>query len=189
MRRRTVGLAALLSIVALGSVALTPADSDELPTIEQIFADTTNERTKEEIAAEDALLQEIGERNPAPVPVDPEDAGPDRDPADFVWEEGIFPDAEFPIGLGYVFANRWNGTVPGWNVTVYAGSYLDDPATGVVLIQLKDPMTWGNRFAGPFEAPIAGPLRIRSYQGLVLTLEGGDGNRIAFDVDSRRFSP
>jgi len=182
-------LLALASALLLAAIVAVRATGDELPTVEEIFADQRNETSKEEILAEDALLEEIGDRNPAPVPDNPEEAGPEPDPADFVWEEGIFPDAEFPIGLGMVFQNRWNGTVPGWNVTVYAGAYRDDPVTGIVLIQLKDPETWGNRFVGPFEAPIAGPLRIRSYEGLVLTLTGGDGSLIAFDLDSRRSPP
>lgn len=185
---RGIGIALSVVAVAVTVLVASRASGDEAPILEEVFADHRNETTKEEILAEDALLQELGERDPAPVPENPEEAGPEPDPADFVWKEGIFADAEFPIGLGLVFENRWAGTVPGWNVTVYAGAYRDDPATGIVLIQLKDPETWGNRFAGPFEAPIAGPLRVQSYDGLALTLTGGDGEEeIRFDVGSRRF--
>jgi hypothetical protein len=185
---RSAGLAlSAVAIVSAAVVLTARATGDELPTVEEIFADQRNETTKAEILAEDMLLRELGAQSPVAVPENPEEAGPDPDPADFVWEEGIFPDAEFPIGLGYVFENRWNGRLPGWNVTVYAGAYRDDPSTGVVLIQLKDPETWGNRFAGPFEAPTDGPLTIHSYDGLVLTLADDEGATVLFDVGSRRY--
>lgn len=184
-KARTVALitAPLLLVGAAGAIAL---GNDE-PTIPEIFANTENETSKEEIAAEDALLQRIGEENPAPVPENPEEAGPEPDPADFAWEEGIFDDAEFPIGLGYVFENRWSGQTDGWYVTAFAGSVAEDPSRGVVLIQLKDPESWGNRFEGPFEAPVLGPVHVASHDGLLVTLIGSDGASAVFDVRSMTF--
>ncbi len=156
-------------------------------TVEDIFANKASETSKAEIEAEDAALVKIGEQTPAPVPTDPEAAGPDPNPADFAWEEGIFEDAEFPIGLGLSFENRWQGTVGEWNVVVYAEAYRDDASRGVVLLQLKDPDTWGNTFEGPFEAPVPGPLRIEGFKGAVLDLSGKGGETATFDVASRTF--
>ena len=168
---------------AAGAIALT---NDE-PTVQEIFPNKENETSKEEIAAEDELLQQIGEENPAPVPENPQDAGPEPDPADFAWEEGIFEDAEFPVGFGYVFENRWTGQTDEWNVTAFAGSFAEDLSVGVVLIQLKDPQTWGNTFEGPFEAAVKGPVRVASHDGLLLTLIGSDGTSVVFDVGSMKF--
>jgi hypothetical protein len=176
--------AAIESIASLASGA--PSVGGDL-TPDRIFSEPRNEESKEEIAAEDAALQAYGEAHPAPVPEDPEEAGPERDPTDFIWEAGIFEDAEFPAGTGLTFQNRWQGHIDGWHVIVYAGSYSGDSQVGVVLLQLKDPVSWGNKFAGPFESPVAGPLRIESAEGPVLTISGAEGGRVRFDVATRTF--
>lgn len=144
MTNRT-GFVVLLTalLLAIGLVVTASSIAGEEPTVEEIFADRTNETTKQEIAAEDALLQSIGEAHPAPAPENPEAARPERDPADFAWEEGIFEDAEFPIGLGFDFENVWKGHREPWHVIAFAGALRDDPWAGVVLVQLKDPETWG----------------------------------------------
>lgn len=186
---KTVRVAATLAgvLALVGLIGGAYAIADDEPTAADIFADETNEKSKEEIFAEETLLQELGEADPAPRE-DPEEAAPEPDPADFVWESGIFGDAEFPAGLGYTFENRWQGELDGWNVTVFAGGYLDDPTKGVLLIQLKDPATWGNKYLGPFAAPVPGPVHIEAFKGNALTIMGKDGTTISFDITSNAFS-
>ena len=176
-----IGAAALLLIVGWAAFGNTVS-------VNAIFNNKTNEQSKEEVKAEDQALIKLGEENPAPVPADPEAAGPVRDPADFSWETGIFRDAEFPTSMGVSFQNRWQGKVDGWFVTVYAGSRADASSQGILLVELKDPDTWGNKFEGPYEAPIAGPLRIEDFKGSVLTVSGKGGDTVTFDVVTRKFS-
>jgi type II secretory pathway pseudopilin PulG len=174
-----VGLVAVLG----GGLALAAGSS-----LKTILDDAHNEETKEAIQAEDDALIEYGDANPAPVPDNPENAGPSPDPADFERRTGIFENAEFPASMGVVFENRWQGQLDGWYVTVFAGGRSEKPEAGLLLIQLKDPETWGNKFEGPYEAPIAGPLRIESAKGSTLVVTGIDGETATFDLETRSFS-
>lgn len=184
--RWLAGVTLAIASMAGVSVAALGAQSEELPSAEEVFADPVNEDTKAELEAEDALLQAIGEASPAEVPSDPENAGPPLDPQDLAFETGIFPDAEFPNSQ-FEFKNYWNGVVGGWNVTVYAGAYSKDESSAVAFVKLTDPQSVGSKFAGPFEAKIPGPLQIESFKGSVITLVGGEGDVVEFDAASLAF--
>jgi hypothetical protein len=169
-------VAGVLVLIA-GAIAV----AQNQPSPEDIFADKTNEGSKEEIIEEDETLVAIGEANPAPrgdVSV------PNDDPEDVpVWEKGIFEGGQdFPSGAGYDFNTIWQGTNEGLNIRVYAGSLAGDDSRGIVLVDIIDPSSWGHTFKGPLEAPIPGPLQIASAKGMILTLSGSAGTSVHFDV-------
>ena len=141
---------------------------------------------KQALLDQEARLRALGRLNPAPVPADPGYAGPVSDPQ---WESGISgrDDAEFPPGLGFRFQNVWKGIVDGKFAAVYAGSYIESPARGAVLVMLIDPDTWGHEFKR-YPPPLPGPVRIASADGLRLRLVSeADGSSVVFDVSTRRF--
>jgi hypothetical protein len=81
---------------------------------------------------------------------------------DVEWDEGLFgrKDADFPIGLGFVFENIWRQVIDGKYVAVYAGSHVDPGAfestsDGVVLVMGIESRTWGHEFFS-IDAPIPG---------------------------------
>lgn len=184
--RRSAGLLLAGMVVVIAMAGSMIASGDSLPTARDVFADKANESTKADLEAEDALLQQIGEANPAPAPDDPESAGPKLDTDDLEFETGIFTDVEFPGG-SFEFVNYWNGVAEGWNVTVFAGAFAADKNSAVVLVKLSDPLTAGSKFEGPIQANILGPLTITSYKGATLTLTGPNGDQVTFDALSRTF--
>jgi hypothetical protein len=107
------------------------------------------------------------------------------------WEEGIFDDPDFPIGLGLVFENGWRRVIDGDYVAVLAGARrkpetLQPTDEGVILVEVIEPKTWGHRFF-LVEAPIPGPVKIESAAGHRLTVVSPSGETAVFDVDVRRF--
>lgn len=183
-RKRTfLTLAALATAVTLGLVVPlavgSPSGSgaDELPPEKQQAIDREEE------------LAERGRQNPARVPPNPEQAGPEVRPGP--WPAGIFgkEEADFPTGSGYEFENLWRKVIHGQFVAVYAGGRSDQPTEGVVLVMTIEPGTWGHRFDA-YVTPIAGHVVIVSADGLRLTLRSkSDGSEVVFDVESRAFSP
>jgi hypothetical protein len=125
-----------------------------LPTADSVFADQTNETSKEQIEAEVEALEAMGEQSPAPVPENPEDAGPLPDPEDFSFDTGFLEDIEFPLHMGVSFVNGWQGEVSGSVVTLYAGSRAGQPERGIVLLRFRDPPAT--------EAASAGHSKLRS---------------------------
>jgi hypothetical protein len=109
------------------------------------------------------------------------------------WDEGLFgrEDADFPIGLGFVFENIWRQVIHGKYVAVYAGSHPDpvsaeSTSDGVVLVIVIEPKTRGHTFY-PVEAPIPGPIRIQRVKGHLLTMASPSGESAVFDADARQF--
>lgn len=112
-------------------------------------------------------------------------------PKERPWEEGLFGDPEFPIGLGLVFENGWRQVIDGEYVAVLAGARakpetIEPTRQGVILVQVIDAKTWGHTFFS-FESPIPGPLRIVNVHGHRLTVTSPSGETAVFDVDARRF--
>jgi hypothetical protein len=185
--RRPIAFAVVLAAGTLGISGLAAVEaSHEGPSAESIFADTTNETSKAELQAEDDALRLLGEQNAAPVPDDPEEAGPPADPRDFTYVTDVLDDVEFPPSMGYSFVNGWQGGVGRWIVTLYAGSLTHRPEQGIVLLQLRDAETWRGRFAGPFEAPVEGPLRVESFNGSIISLSGR-GQSVTFNAATYEF--
>jgi hypothetical protein len=109
------------------------------------------------------------------------------------WEEGLFgrQEADFPIGLGFVFENIWRQVIDGEYIAVYAGSHADPDSfeassDGAVLVTVIDPETWGHKYS-LVEAPIPGPIRIMSVNGHRLTMVAPSGERAVYDADARQF--
>lgn len=185
--RRILHVSAVAAICVLIGGAVAVAQGPD--TSQDIFADQENETSKSQIAEEDAALIAIGEDRPASKPEDPENAGPTTDPEDqAAWNEGIYPGGgDFPSGAGYSFNTVWQGSSDGFNVRVFAGAYADKESVGVVLVDFIEPESWEHTFRGPFEAPIDGPLTISESSGTVISLIGGGGATVNFNVESLEF--
>ncbi|MBI1885070.1 MAG: hypothetical protein HYS09_01945 [Chloroflexi bacterium] len=171
-------LAGILSVgTLLATFAEAPSPEDELPP-EKAAA----------LAEREAHFRE-GLANQAPVPDNPEEAGPKFIPDPF--PEGIFgkEEAGFPPGLGFEFNNIWKKATGDWNVVVYAGARLDDPSEGTVMVMLVDPRSSGHIFE-VYRAPVIGPVRINSANDLEVTLlSDRTGERFLFDFASRSCRP
>lgn len=179
--RLLLAIALVVSAVVGGIVAIsaqvTPTSEDDLPP------------EKAALLAQEEADRQYGLQNPAPVPPNPEAAGPPFKPDPF--PEGIFgeDEAEFPPGLGYEFTNIWRKAIAGKNVIVYAGGRIDPPSQAVILVMISDPRTGGKQFE-VYLPSLVGPVRIETEAGQTLTLVSEPtGDRFTFDMASRRCQP
>jgi hypothetical protein len=183
--RRSRALATSLSVLALAAGIALAARGQESANDPLALEDLAEKRA---IEAREELLIEQGRADPAPVPADPRAAAPDSPPPAF--PEGIFGEreADFPPSLGYEFQNIWRQVIDGQYVTVRAGSLIDKPREGIVLVQIVDPETWAHTFER-YVTPIPGPVRITAAQGVRLTLTSDStGASVEFDVRAGTFS-
>jgi hypothetical protein len=178
----------LFSVLAVGSGIALAASGQELATdqpSQQALEDLVEKRA---IEAREERLIEQGRASPAPVPADPLAAAPDSPPP--AWPEGIFgrQEADFPPALGYEFQNIWRQVIGGQYVTVLAGSLIDNPRQGIVMVKTIDPETWGHTFQR-YVTPIPGPVRITAAQGVRVTLTSDTSEAmVEFDVRSGSFA-
>jgi hypothetical protein len=88
----------------------------------------------------------------------------------------------------YRFNNRWNGTVAGQRVTVFAGALTGDPRQGVLLIRRlpKDELhKSGRHVAGPVGA---GSLRLVAWADHRVKVLAESGDSVWCDLSTGRIA-
>ncbi len=87
-----------------------------------------------------------------------------------------------------VIINRWQSLIGGQNFQVYAGSTGQNSAAGVLVVMVTSPdrtQTTSQYYPAPSGT---GPLTIIAENGLVLSLQTENGQRLNFDLQTRQFS-
>jgi hypothetical protein len=95
-------------------------------------------------------------------------------------ETGLAP---YP-GSIYRFENRWVMETPARAIVVYAGSWVADPAQGLVIVD-SSPRGVGGAFPTPTNS---GAVRVVDADGQRLTLVAVDGTTFVFDVAALAFA-
>jgi hypothetical protein len=87
--------------------------------------------------------------------------------------------------LGLDALNGWFGLINGYNISLYAGSLLDDPEQGAIVFLIFAP--YPNIEEKYLTPTLHGGVRVVAEQNNRLTLLAADGETFYFDVPARRF--
>ena len=172
-------------------------DSDLIARIPVQDATTTakNEATKTAMEAEEARFMEAAAKTPVVKPVDFQ--LPTRVvPTPVIYPPHITENGPLPSGWGSIYriTNRWLGRIHDRNVTVLAGSLVDDrlqmiwrePQQGIVIVWVwPPPGSEDNLEQTNYVTPTrSGIVRITSFQDTCLTLTA-DNTNFQFDAATR----
>lgn len=141
---------------------------------------------KSEVDAAEVSLIAEGEANRAVAEAEAESPGPPPFTPD-PWPEGIFKDDPFDANTAYAIENIWRHIEKDAYVSVWAGSYKEDPDKGVVFVYRLDPATGETALDGPIPVPIRGPVSIVKEDGDSIVLQGPDGS-VSFATATETFS-
>lgn len=172
-----VKLAVIFGVVSLGSIffaqAVVKATGGSLPPGKQVI-ETAYYQTR--IA---------GYQNPAPK--DPIAAAPTPGPA-YQYPTGIINDGEAPLLAEEItIINRWQGPINGDLWIIYAGSYVNDPNQGLVVLSvLSDKQV--NLVTEKFLTPTkAGAVKIVGIYNQRISLATNTGYSFIFDIPLKSF--
>ncbi len=100
-------------------------------------------------------------------------------------EQGVLPVREdFLVAQGLKISNMFRGELNGTVVEVYAGSVMDDPNQGLVILAIDSLSVW----LKVFDPMASGSLQVIEANGLRLTLQTKAGdNRLYFDIPAQQF--
>lgn len=87
-----------------------------------------------------------------------------------------------------LIANRWQGTVAGTFVVVYAGRLTTSPDQGLVAVSVGTPGTPAFSLQQYPTPARVGSVRIIAESGSLLTLVSDNGTSVTFDVGTRMFT-
>ena len=96
--------------------------------------------------------------------------------------QSVRPD--FLATLDYQIENMWRGSYNSLAVEVYAGSRINDPGSGIIILSIPD-LEIFTTFTDPNPA---GSLRIKSEADLRLTLSSEQGQTRYFDIPAQQFT-
>lgn len=134
---------------------------------------------------EDELIAE-GNANPAQV----DSSWTASEPSPPVYDpDGLYGEAEisFPISSGYVFNSLWLKSEEDRHLSVYVGSEVEIPTTGVILIMERN-QSGEVSASSQHQAPIPGPLRVESVTGYRLAIvSDSDASSTVFNVATKTF--
>jgi hypothetical protein len=102
---------------------------------------------------------------------------------------GIFPGDGGLFHAGQpMIINRWQSLVGQENFQVYAGSTGQNPAAGLLIVEVTSPDRTQTQSSFYLAPSGAGPLTITGVNGLVLSLQAENGQQFKFDLPTRQFS-
>lgn len=94
-----------------------------------------------------------------------------------------YPSVPFP-STEYKITNAWQEMVDGKYVLVFAGTLVNDPEQGVVIVLLESPRQY-RQYSTPTKS---GAISITDAKGLRLIIRSSDNNRVYyFDVPAQKF--
>lgn len=178
---RRVLILGVLAVLAVGGVAATAysrAADDE--------RDLEAARRHAAIEEHYAQLQEQGNATMAPVPEDPENAGPSTQPAE-AWGDSLTTQPEFPGSPQWTFTTGLTTSDADHNVGVYAGALTESPESGIVVVVDQVRAFYDTSTDVLTPAGSTGPLTVVSGDASTVELVDAAGTRFTLDVESRTF--
>jgi hypothetical protein len=134
---------------------------------------------EDRMAADQAKARALG-ANKADSPPAPQPSSKPPTPL----PTGIFEEKQAPFPPSQIRVNnRWQGTVNGQEVIVFAGMTHDNQGVVVVLNRKDGHLADMNSY----NAPVKSGLRVTAENNGQLTLQSENGSTFTFDVSSRSF--